>query len=246
MKGLGERLREASGEELQALIEERASELRVEDALQALRNPWVSREVVALLLAQRRLLGAYTLRRELAAHRLTPEAAAVTLLAGLFWRDLSEIQRQVRVAPRIRRAAESQLVARLPGLSLGEKIALARRATGAVVGALGSERSGRVISAVLENPRCTEGLVVRLVRSPRTAPEVLETVARDQRWARLLEVRRGLGLNPRSPVAVVLGLLPTLRKSDLRAITRNVALAAPVRRRAALLLGEEPPGPSRR
>jgi hypothetical protein len=246
VQGFGDRLRSASGEELHRLLEESVREVGAEDALQALRNPFVTRETVALLLAEKRLLSAYALRRALAAHRLTPETAAVTLLAGLYWRDLAEIQREVRVPARVRRAAENQLVTRLPGLALGEKIALARRATGALVDALGAERSARVVAAVLDNPRCTEGVVVRLVRAAGATPEVLETVARDRRWSRRSEVRRGLCLNPRSPVTVVLGLLPTLRKIDLQAIARDVSLAAPVRRRASLLLGEEPPPPSAR
>jgi len=238
---LGERLLAAGRQELAALLEEKAGELSVEDSLLALRNPFLDRDGVAVILAQERLLGSYRLRRELAGHRLVPEPRALQLIATLYWRDLVEIQRGARISPRLRRAAEKHLVARLPGLSQGEKVALARRASGALIEELGGERLPRVIAALLDNPRCTEGMVVRLAGRMGAAAEVLLVIARARRWSSRLDVRRALCLNPLAPGGVVLPLLPTLPKVDLRRIASDRRLAGAVRRRAAILVGEEPP-----
>jgi hypothetical protein len=237
---LGERLLAAGRQELSDLLEENATVLGVEDALMALHNPFLDTDGVGTLLEQERLLGSYRLRRELATHRLTPEARALQLVATLFWRDLVDVQRDARVSPRLRRAAEKHLAARLPGLSQGEKIAMARRASGPLIEELGAERHARVVAALLENPRCTEGMVTRIAGRPGAAPEVLEVVARARRWSSRVEVRRALCLNPAAPVGVVLPLLPSLAKGDLRRVARLPSLAATVRRRAGVLLGEEP------
>jgi len=244
-ESLGERLLAADRHELVVLLEQNATELDVEASLLALRNPFLDGHGLGVLLEQRRLLGSYRLRRELASHRLVPEARALQFLATLYWRDLVEIQRDTRVSPRLRRAAEKHLAARLPGLGLGERIALARRAAGSLLEELGGERTPRVIAALLENPRCTEGMVVRLAGRTSTNAEVLRVVARARRWSSRIEVRRALCLNPLAPAAVVLPLLPTLPKVHLRRVARLDGVDPAVRRRACVLLGEDPAGADR-
>ncbi len=235
---LAQRLRQAAAEELAELVRERIAELDAGAARQALRNPFVGREVVELVLGRRALLTSRELRRDLAACRATPQAEALRLVPGLFWRDLMLIGLDARVAPPVRRAAHRQLTGRLPGLSLGEKIALARRADGEVLAALRFDPSPRVIGALLDNPRTTEGLLAPLVHSERASPAVLETVAANSRWGVRYPLRVGLSRNPRTPVRTVLGLLTHLKKPDLAAVASHPRLAPAVKQRARLLLGE--------
>jgi hypothetical protein len=95
----------------------------------------------------------------------------------------------------------------------------------------------RVLAAWLENPRLTEEPVVALAADPRTAPRILDLVARDERWGRRYEVRSALARNPRSPLAAVLAILPGLRRRDLAALLDQAELsdflAHQVRRRLA-------------
>jgi hypothetical protein len=232
------RLREAGPEELAALVEQRLPEIDVAAARQLLRNPFVTREMIAALLTRPALLKAYELRRDLAACPQTPQAAALRFVSGLFWRDLMAIGVDVQVAPPLRRAADRQLVARLPGMAVGEKIAIARRSGPGVLTALRLDPSPRVIAALLESPRLTEGLLVPMVHRETTPPEVLRTVAESRRWGVRYEIRRALSRNPRTPVATALMLLPHLRRQDLAAVSSDPRLALPVRRRARLLGGD--------
>jgi hypothetical protein len=236
--GLGERLRDAGPEELPELLEEHAGRLEAPEARQALRNPYLTAEGVALLAAQPRLIAFYEVRRDIALHPRAPEVLAMRFVPGLFWRDLMAAGGDNRLRPTVRRAADLQLAARLPQLAVGEKVTIARRASAGLLASLRQDPSPRVIAALLDNPRLTEGILAPLVHSERTSPPVLALIAADRRWGLRQELRSLLCRNPRTPVDTVLRILPTLRKDDLRAVGSDPRLAEAVRHRARLLLGE--------
>jgi hypothetical protein len=235
---LERRLREAGPEELLALVRERAAELSPAAVRQALHNPYVTAEVIGEIAAQTRLLAFYEVRRELARCRATPETLALRLVAGLFWADLMTIGLDTRLHPRLRRAADQHLMARLPGLAVGEKISIARRAAAAVLVKLRHDPTPRVIAALLDNPRLTEGALAPVVHGETTPAPVLELIAADRRWGMRYPVRLAIARNPATPLGAALRLLPMLHKLDLKAVAGDPRLAEPLRRRARLLLGE--------
>jgi hypothetical protein len=202
-----------------------------------LRHPFLEAEVIGLLLDNREVAGSYEVRRELAGHPRTPTARAMQLVATLYWRDLVKISIETRVPPIVRRAAERRLADRLPGLAVGERVAIARRCSAALVSRLGQDPNPRVIQALLENPRLTESILLQLVSRDSARPEVLALVARDRRWGVRYRIRAPICRNPNTPVATALSQLPALRKVDLKAVADDPRLAKAVRQRANLLLG---------
>ncbi len=202
-----------------------------------LRHPFLSTEVIKVLLEDRDVVGSYEVRRELAGHPKTPDAPAMRLVATLYWRDLARLSAESRIRPTVRRAAERRLADRLPGLAAGEKVAIARRCGPGLVARIGQDPNPRVIVALLENPRLTEGVLLQLVSRDSARPELLALVARDRRWGVRYRLRVPICRNPNTPVATALTLLPALRKLDLRAVADDPRLARAVRQRANLLLG---------
>lgn len=235
---LGRRLREAEREILLALLREHAETLGAADARQGLRNPFADAEAIEIILNAPRLRGAYDVRRDIALHPRSPELVALTLIPGLFWQDLMRLGLDTRLRPLVRRAADQRLVDRLPELAVGEKVALARGGSPAVLVRLRHDPSPRVIAALLENPRLTEAVLLPLASSDTAAPAVLETLAKDQRFGARYVVRQTLSRNPRLPVQAALHNLVGLRKVDLGAVATDPRLPALVRQRARLLLGE--------
>lgn len=235
---LSRRLREADKRLLVELIEGHLEELSPANAKQALLNPHASNQSVRALMQARQLIASYQVRKDLALHPKTPEPSALRFAAGLYWRDQVRLSGDLRVRPLVRRQAEIQLLQRLSSLALGERIALARIAGAGLIQELRRDHSPRVIQALLENPRFTEGHLMPLVSSVATPPAVLERVARDRRWGSRYAVRCALARNRRTPVTVAVGLLSSLRKVDLRGLANDRTLGAPVRQRARLLLGQ--------
>lgn len=237
--GLGSRLREAAGEELLALVRSSLQELDASAACQALRNPFATAELIEVLLTQApALLRSYDFRRDAAMHPRTPEFHALRLVSGLFWNDLVRLGLDVRVRPVVRRAADQRLAQRLTALAIGERVAVARQASAAVLSVLRYDPTPRVIAALLENPRASEGLLLPLLASEEAQPAVLALIAANPRFGARHGVRAALARNHRTPVATALGLLPGLRKSELETVANEPRLSAPVRRRARLLLGD--------
>lgn len=234
---LEERLREADEAELGRLLDEHLEELDVRLARQAFRNPFLTGEMIEALAGSPRLASAYEVRRATAFHPRTPRILALRFVPGLYWADLVRLGVDSRAHPVVRRAADQRLIERLPGLAVGERMAIARSAGPGVVLALRQEPTPRVIGALLENPRLTEGLLMPLVSSERSHPRALAVVASSPRWAARPPIRAALCRNPATPVASALALLPMLSKPDLAAVAADPRIAIPVRRRADLLGG---------
>ena len=239
-KSLAIRLRESDADELLLLLQKHLKKLGVPEVRQALRNPFVTQQAVELLLEEGRLLAFSEIRKSLVCHPRTPEVRARRLVPTLFWRDLLRVSSDGRVPPKVRRSADLQLRDRIRILSAGERMSIARRASAALIQELRMDSDPRVIGALLENPRLTEGSLMPLLASDRARPEVLTLIARHRRWGIRYGVRSTLCRNARTPPEIVLGLLSQLKKSDLRAVFQDRRLAMAVRRRAGTLLGREP------
>lgn len=234
---LPRRLREASTEELLALLTKRLDELDVEGVRQLVRNPYAGHEAMEAVAGATRLLEIYEVRRALAFHPRTPEAIALRFVPGLYWRDLLDLGADVKVRPPVRVAANRYLGERLPSLAEGEKMAIARRAGANVLAKLRLDPSRRVIGALLENPRLTEATLYPLVRREATPGPILALIAESTRWGMRYELKTGLAANPSTPIEIALRLLPGLKRSDLAAVAAAERVAGAVRGRARALAG---------
>jgi len=232
-----QRLRDAGGDELRVLVRSLVENLDARAAQLVLRNPHAGEEVIRILAEQQRLLVFYDFKRELAMHPSTPQALALTLVSGLFWRDLVAVGLNVRVRPVVRRSAERRLIERLPGLAVGEKVSVARTASPHVLQVLRHDPTPRVIAALLDNPRLVEGDLLPLASADTTHTPVLAVILGHPKWGYRYPVRVAVVRNPRAPLALAMQHLPMLKKPDLKAVASDPRLAAPLRRRAELLTG---------
>ena len=239
------RLRQANSKELLALVQEHGRTFGIREVRQTLLNPFVSSVILEELLALRQLSTVYEIRVALCRHRRTPEVGAIRLVPGLRWRELMEVASDLRLSPALRRVAEKYLVQRMPRLSVGEKITLARRASPEVMVALRQDPSLGVVRALLENSRLTEALLQPLVASDRTRPQILKLVADHLRWGRLYGVRKALATNPLTPFGILFEILPNLLRPDLEAVSNQESHSSVVRQRALEILesggAKEPP-----
>lgn len=228
-------LREGSEQELEDLLAGRLEEIEPAQARHLFRNPFLTGALIDRLLGSKRLLSSYEIRMEAARHPRTPQILSLRFLPGLYWADLVRVGVDMRLHPIVRRAADSRLSERLPALSVGEKMAIARTASPAVLSALRHDPTARVIAALLENPRLTEGLLLPLVASEAALPAVLAVIAGSPRWSSRYPVRLALCQNTRTPLDRALMLLPLLKRVDLESVAANLHLRLPLRRRAQLL-----------
>ena len=136
----------------------------------------------------------------LVAHPRTPRHVSIPLLRRMFTFDLMQTAVTPAVAADIKRAAEEQMLIRLESLAAGEKITLARRASGRIAASLLQENDERVVAPALDNPQLTEALVVQALMKPR-APEILYVlVSSHAKWSLRREIQIALLRSEKTPV----------------------------------------------
>jgi hypothetical protein len=201
-----------------------------EEALAALDNPYATPQICQAIAQSHRLTGFYSVRLRLVAHRATPQAHAVKLVHYLHWPDMVRLSVDVRIAAPVRRALDTQLLLRVDKLTLGEKVASAKRCSAALIKVFLFDPDPKVFASLLVNQRLREEDLVLIAGSERATAEKLQLLAADPKWSSRYAVRRALVLNPITPRSTAASQLRFLSARDLNQIHRNPATSVYLRR----------------
>jgi hypothetical protein len=141
-------------------------------------------------------------------------------------------------APRSEQQVESEALIdqSLRDVPLGSRRALARRARGEALNRLAKDPDFGVIANLLDNPRLTEQVVMKVSSRRPTVSSALEAVMRSKRWGQRYRVRMSLTKNPYLSQKYAINLLPFLNSRDLKAVRDDEALAPTLRLAAQRLL----------
>ncbi|HTO89384.1 MAG TPA: hypothetical protein VMR54_17830 [Thermoanaerobaculia bacterium] len=159
----------------------------------------------------------HAVRLALAGHHRTPRSEALALVATLFWRDLAHLSADTRVHPEVRRAADRDLLRRIPEMALAERVDLARTVGRGTLVVLRFDTDARVVAALLDNRFATEPDVVQAAARAATQA-VLEVIAGHPRWSLRSAVRSALLRNPALPLSLALALLSRATREDLEGL----------------------------
>jgi hypothetical protein len=217
-------------EELGAFVAENLGMLLEEEALAVIANVNVTPQILGKIAQTPRITGFHSVRVRLVAHRQTPQAHAVKLVHYLYWIDLLNLSVDVQVPAPVRRSVDTQLLARVEKLSLGERVTSARRCSQALVKVFLYDANPRVFEALLVNKRLREDDLLALIASHRATREQLRMIAEDMRWSHRYAVRKALVLNADTPRAAAASQLKYLSRRDLRSIHSNPNTSVYVRR----------------
>jgi hypothetical protein len=183
-----------------ARISEIASGLSEDAALAFLKSPHVTAEALALLAKNAISSTSRKVMHGLATHPRTPRHVSIPLLRRLFTFDLMQMALAPAVAPDIKRAAEEQILTRLESLPTGQKITLARRASGRVAAGLLRDSDRRVISAALDNAKLTEPLVVQALMKPNALETLFVLISHHTKWSQRREIQIALLRSEKTPL----------------------------------------------
>ena len=127
-------------------------------------------------------------------------------------------------------------------MSLGEKVALARRVHRPLVKNLIGSGDGQVLVALLDNGRLCEDDVLLMINTVAAPTDFYTAVARHRRWGQCYGVRRALAQCPNAPLPVALSALVQLRTRDIAAIASRPGTPDGVRDAAFALKEKEDKG----
>lgn len=128
----------------------------------------------------------------LVCHAHTPRHVSVPLARQFYTFDLLRVALSPSVPADVKVAVDELLIARLKTITLGERLSLARRASGRVAGSLLLDSETRVMRTALENPRLTEAFVIQAVLRPQASAAFIQAVAQHTKWSYRREIRVAL------------------------------------------------------
>ena len=155
-------------------------------------------------------------RLRVTAHPRTPRRISLRLLRELCTFDLMHFAMIPTAPADLKRVADELLVGRLPSITLGERISLARRGSGTIAAALLLAKESRVWQTALENGRITESAIVRAVLHSQATPAFVQAVCTHTKWSVRPEIRVALLRSAHTPLGRALEFARRLPPTQLR------------------------------
>ncbi len=148
----------------------------------------------------------------------TPGPIVLALLPHLHLFELVDLSLVAGVTPDQKFAAERAILQRLPTTELGNKLALARRATAAVVAQMLKGGEVPLVEICLNSPRLREVAILQFLNGATSTAETISMVARHPKWKTRPNLRLAILKNRRTPPVWFLLFLPQLHTKDIRSL----------------------------
>ncbi len=159
-------------------------------------------------------------------HKHTPRSLSLPLLRTAAPFDMLEVAKHSHVLPDLKRLAEELLINRIPGLALGERVAMARQGSARAAGILLLDREKKVYTIALEHARMTEELILKALTHAAISAGAIEAIATHPVWSVNRAVRLALLRHPLTSLARVLVLADQTQKNDLLEIVHDPRMPA--------------------
>jgi hypothetical protein len=173
-------------------------------ALAQLKDRDLSPDAIEGLSRDSSVMRSRKVRLAVASHPRTPRRIALRLIRELYPFDLLKFALMPGAAADLKRTADELLVSRLPSITLGERLALARRSSPLVAAALLLDKETRVWETALGNPRITEAAIVKALQRTGATAAFVAAVSHHPKWSLRPEIRIALLRNAHTPLAKAL------------------------------------------
>jgi hypothetical protein len=221
--------KESAKEVLTALA--RNPNLQERELLRLLERKDLPAEALREIAAHKEAARNYGIKLALARHPRTPRLISLPILKFLYLFDLVRVVHTPAVPADVKIAAEENILKRSESIPRGEKITLARRASGRVAAGLLATSDRDIIQACLDNPYLTEAHVVKVLGFEKLPAAVVQMVAANPRWSSRYNVRMALIRHPATPAAQAVAFIPNITVTDLEDLLLDRRMPAEIRRR---------------
>lgn len=113
------------------------------------------------------------------------------------------------------------IAGKISKLSVAEKIKFALMGNKEVRNILIKDSNKLVSTAVLKNPRITEGEIVKISQDKNLPDEIIRAIATNKNWIQNYNIRLNLIYNPKTPVQASIKFLSSIGNKDLDKISKS-------------------------
>ena len=220
--------KESAREILLALA--RNPNLQERDLLRLLERKDLPTEVVREIAAHKEAARNYGVKLALARHPRSPRMISLPIMKFLYLFDLVRVVQTPAVPSDVKMAAEDNILKKAETAPRGERVTLARRASGRVAAGLLATDDRELIQACLDNPFLTEALVTKGLGLGKFPTPTVEMISRHPRWSSRYDVRLALIRHPATPFAQVSEFIPNMTLKDLQDVCLDRRMPEEVRR----------------
>ncbi len=193
--------------------------LQERDLLRLLGRKDLPSEVLREIAAHKESARSYGVKLALARHPRTPRLISLPILKFLYLFDLLRVVQTPAVPADVKMAAEDNILKKSEAAPRGEKITLARRASGRVVMGLLKTEDHELIQACLDNPFLTEAQLLKVLVLESLPSAVVKLVVQHPRWCSRYHVRLSLIRQPATPLPRVSEFISHMALADLQDIS---------------------------
>ncbi len=179
----------------------------------------------------------YRIQLNLVMHPRFPQKFSLSIITSLFAMDLLQVIKNRRANPFIRKKAELEFSQRYRKFPLGEKLCYMKVAPYSLLLRHIEEKDKQVLKVILENPNCTEDLLIRFInrKSPR---HMLYEILMETDWHKRPGPAEAIAHDPKAPIRMVITALPYISRPTLRKLYENPETHDIVKKNIFLFLKE--------
>lgn len=159
-------------------------------------------------------------------HPRTPRHVSIPIVRHLYTFDLVRVALAPPTPADVKFAAEETLINRLESIPAGEKLTLARSASGRVAGELLFDHERRIVLTALDNSRLTEAAVFKALMRADASATLVQAVCHHSKWSLRREVRIALLRNAHTPPACALEFVRSLPAALVKEVLPHSRLPA--------------------
>ncbi|MCX7770490.1 MAG: hypothetical protein N2202_05340 [Proteobacteria bacterium] len=132
--------------------------------------------------------------------------------------------------------AKRSLSGKIAKLSVAEKIKLALMGNKEVRSILIKDSNKLVSTAVLKNPRITDGEIVKITQDKNVNEEIIRLICHNNNWTQNYAVKYNLVMHPKTPLPMALKFLTSLSIKDLGNVAKSKNVPAALATNARKLM----------
>ena len=116
----------------------------------------------------------------------------------------------------------------IQGMSVSEKLDLARKAGKEARSILMRDTNRLVQLAVIASPKITESEVLLIAGNRQINDEVLRHISTNREWMKNYQIKLALVNNPKTPLSIALRQVPYVKQRDLALLAKSKSVPRPI------------------
>jgi hypothetical protein len=139
-------------------------------------------------------------------------------------------------APPMEEGKRITLTQRIMKMNISQKIKLATVGNKEARSLLLRDTNKLVAVAAVRSPRMTDGEILMVANNRAAQEDVLRVIYQSREWTKLYPVKLALVRNPKTPLAISMKFLNTLRESEIKDLARNKNVPSGVQQMAKKMM----------